>query len=130
MKKINNTIALLKKATQTFSKTFTGKHQFVPAVFFAENSGGTNNSHPAIVVRDIRVSFLGCTHLKKTLLSFSLVFWVAELLGLFKEARKRKEVLKGLSFQVNTGTIHGLFGVNGSGKTTTAQCLIRQCLTV
>ena len=83
-----------------------------------------NNSHPAIVVRDIRVSFLGCTHLKETLLSFSLVFWVAELLGLFKEARKRKDVLKGLSFQVNTGTIHGLFGVNGSGKTTTAQCLI------
>jgi Fe-S cluster assembly ATP-binding protein len=38
-----------------------------------------------------------------------------------------RQVINGLSFQVKEGTIHGLLGVNGTGKTTLANLLMGIC---
>lgn len=38
--------------------------------------------------------------------------------------RKQKPILKGISFQVETGEIFGYLGPNGAGKTTTIKCLL------
>ena len=35
-----------------------------------------------------------------------------------------KEILKGINLTINKGEIHVIMGPNGSGKTTTAHCLI------
>lgn len=37
---------------------------------------------------------------------------------------KKKEVLKGISFEIYTNRATGLIGVNGSGKTTTLKCML------
>ena len=36
----------------------------------------------------------------------------------------RLEVLRGLDLRVDAGSVHGLVGLNGSGKTTTIECLL------
>lgn len=37
---------------------------------------------------------------------------------------RRQQVLKGVSFQLNPGTITGFLGANGAGKTTTMKCVL------
>jgi ABC-2 type transport system ATP-binding protein len=48
---------------------------------------------------------------------------VLSIKGLRKSFGKT-EVLHGLDLQVTTGAIHGLVGLNGSGKTTTMECVL------
>ena len=58
---------------------------------------------------------------------------VLEVKGLKKSYRtgftrlKSTEVLKGLNFSVEEGSITGFLGGNGAGKTTTMKCLLRLC---
>ncbi len=52
-----------------------------------------------------------------------------EIAGLYKSfksefLRKNKEILKGISFNVEEGEIFGYLGPNGAGKTTTLKCIL------
>lgn len=54
---------------------------------------------------------------------------VLEVIGLRKSyrnplTRKKLEALKGVSFNIQAGTITGFLGANGAGKTTTIKCLL------
>ncbi len=40
-----------------------------------------------------------------------------------KKSYGKKEVLKGISFDIKEGEIFALLGINGAGKTTTLECM-------
>lgn len=84
----------------------------------------SNSTTPvAISVRDVRVTFLSCKDLNEVLLSVPQIKPLHGLIDRTGELRVPKEVLKGLSFDIHEGTIHGLFGMNGAGKSTTLYLL-------
>ena len=46
-----------------------------------------------------------------------------EINGLYKSYTDEEEVVKDIHMKVEKGTIHGLIGHNGSGKTTIIKCV-------
>lgn len=46
-----------------------------------------------------------------------------EINGLYKSYTDEEEVVKDIHMKVEKGTIHGLIGYNGSGKTTIIKCV-------
>lgn len=49
---------------------------------------------------------------------------IIEIRGLTKHYQKDKKVLRELDFSLEAGTVHGLVGLNGAGKTTFLNCLL------
>ena len=49
---------------------------------------------------------------------------IIEIRGLNKHYQKDKKVLRELDFSLEAGTVHGLVGLNGAGKTTFLNCLL------
>ena len=49
---------------------------------------------------------------------------IIEIRGLTKHYKKGKKVLRELNFSLEAGTLHGLVGLNGAGKTTFLNCLL------
>ena len=49
---------------------------------------------------------------------------IIEIRGLTKHYKKGKKVLRELNFSLEVGTLHGLVGLNGAGKTTFLNCLL------
>lgn len=49
---------------------------------------------------------------------------IIEIRGLTKHYQKDKKILRELDFSLEAGTVHGLVGLNGAGKTTFLNCLL------
>ena len=75
------------------------------------------NKENAIEVRDVKKTFK-VYYDKGTQLKEKLLFWN-------RNKYERREVLRGISFDVKKGEVVGLIGHNGCGKSTTLKLLTR-----